>query len=293
MNDLTEEKLLDLLCKKATVGLDTNESEQLKELEKAFPEWANQDDSFEIAAAAINLSAIDTSEEMPAHLRSKILANANEFFESEEEMQETIRFAPQTRTNSGSISTAEGLNLAPKTPFWQWLGWGVAAFACVALAVNLYLTRFQNQTDIAGNKPPATQTPTPQLTDAQKREQLLASAKDAVKAEVSKADPKAEAEITGDIVWSNSEQKGYMRFRGLPVNDPQKSTYQLWIFDEAQDEKYPIDGGVFNVNKDGEIIIPIDAKISVKTPKMFAVTKEKPGGVVVSDRTGIVAIAKV
>ena len=84
-----------------------------------------------------------------------------------------------------------------------------------------------------------------------------------------------------------------MRFRGLPANDPTNQQYQLWIFDENQDEKYPIDGGVFDVNKDGEVIIPIDAKINVKNPKMFAVTKEKPGGVVVSDRTGIVAIAKV
>ena len=42
-----------------------------------------------------------------------------------------------------------------------------------------------------------------------------------------------------------------------------------------------------------EIIIPIDAKINVKKPKMFAVTVEKPGGVVVSDRQKLVAIAKV
>lgn len=292
MKELDEENLLDLLCKKATTGLDSNELDQLKELEKSFPEWKDND-SFEFAAAAINLSVIDTSEEMPAHLRSKILANADEFFESEEETQETISFAPRTQTNGSSVSTAESLNTVPKTPFWQWFGWGFAAFACVALAVNLYLTRFQNQNDVAGNKPPVTQTPTPQPTDAQKREQLLASVKDAVKLEIAKADPKAPIEIQGDVVWSNAEQKGYIRLRGLPVNDPAKSTYQIWIFDGERDDKYPIDGGIFNVNQNGEIIIPMDAKLQVKAPKMIAITKEKPGGVVVSDRTGIVAIAKV
>ena len=112
-------------------------------------------------------------------------------------------------------------------------------------------------------------------------------------AEIGKADPKKPGEISGDVIWSNAEQKGYLRLRGLPVNDPDKATYQLWIFDEAQDEKYPIDGGVFDINKDGEVIVPIDAKINVKNPKIFAVTKEKPGGVVVSDRTGLVALAKV
>ena len=290
MTELNDERLLDLLCKQATTGLEANELKELKELEKEFPEWKN-DDSFEFAAAAINLTAVDPSEEMPAHLRSKILASAEDFFESKEEVQETISFAPKSQNDS--LSTADSLSLAPKPSFWQSFGWGVAAFACIALAVNLYLTRFQDQTDVAGNKPPVTQTPTPPLTDAQKREQLLASAKDTLKAEVAKADPKSPNDISGDIVWSNSEQKGYIRFRGLPANDPGKSTYQLWIFDEAQDEKYPIDGGVFDVNKDGEVIIPIDAKINVKNPKMFAITKEKPGGVVVSDRTGIVAIAKV
>lgn len=292
MKDLMEEKLLDLLCKKASTGLDANELEQLKELEQAFPEWQD-DTSFEISATAINLSAIDASEEeMPAHLRSKILASADEFFESAEERQETVSFAPRSNQTSDSLSTVNNLSNEPKTSFWQSLGWGIAAFACIALAINLYLTRFQTQPGIV-RIPPPTQTPTPQPTDAQKREQLLASVKDTLKAEVAKADPKAPFEITGDIVWSNSEQKGYMRFRGLPANDPTKSTYQLWIFDEAQDERYPIDGGVFDVNKDGEVIIPIDANIKVKNPKMFAVTREKPGGVMVSDRTGIIAIAKV
>ena len=40
---------------------------------------------------------------------------------------------------------------------------------------------------------------------------------------------------------------------------------------------------MFDVTKDGEVIIPIDAKLAVASPAAFAITVERPGGVVVSD----------
>ena len=100
-------------------------------------------------------------------------------------------------------------------------------------------------------------------------------------------------QVSGDVVWSDEKQVGYMRFRGLPVNDKTKETYQLWIFDKTQDKATPIDGGTFDVNSDGEVVIPINAKLTPKGPEMFAVTMEKPGGVVVSKREKIAALAKV
>jgi anti-sigma-K factor RskA len=84
-----------------------------------------------------------------------------------------------------------------------------------------------------------------------------------------------------------------MRFRGLPVNDVQKETYQLWIFDKTQDKETPIDGGTFDVSSDGEVIIPINAKLKAQEPAMFAITIEKPGGVVVSKRGKVAALAMV
>jgi hypothetical protein len=54
-----------------------------------------------------------------------------------------------------------------------------------------------------------------------------------------------------------------------------------------------VDGGVFDVPQNGEVIIPIDAKIKVQKPTLFAVTAEKPGGVVVSKQEKVLAIAKV
>lgn len=274
MKEVIEEQLFELLCKKAVNGLDADEVRELEKLEKEYPEFRD-DDSFELAAASLSLSAIESVEEMPANLRSKVLADSEEFFDAaKSEFQKQFEFEP-------------------KSSFWQSLGWAVAGFACIALVVNIYFTRIQFTGDRTETDRPVVQTPAPELNESEKREQFLANENNLIRAEVANADPKADIEITGDIVWSSSSQKGYMRFRGLPANDPSKSTYQLWIFDEAQDEKYPIDGGVFDINENGEIVIPIDAKINVKNPKLFAVTKEKPGGVVVSDRTGIIAVAKV
>ena len=44
-------------------------------------------------------------------------------------------------------------------------------------------------------------------------------------------------------------------------------------------------------NARGEVIIPIEAKLAVAKPKLFAITVEKPGGVVVSKRERIVLTA--
>jgi anti-sigma-K factor RskA len=123
------------------------------------------------------------------------------------------------------------------------------------------------------------------------RERLMASATDVARADI--AAGKELYKPTGDIVWSDAKQTGYIRIKGLPKNDPGKEQYQLWIYDENQDPKTPIDGGVFDASSDGEIVIPIDAKIKVKNPKVFAITVEKPGGVVVSKQEKVAALAKV
>jgi anti-sigma-K factor RskA len=105
-------------------------------------------------------------------------------------------------------------------------------------------------------------------------------------------DPGA-AGVGGDVVWDPVSQRGYLRFVGMPKNDPARHQYQLWIFDAQRDARYPVDGGVFDVvNAGAEVIIPIRAALPVRDPKLFAVTIERPGGVVVSDREHIVLTAQ-
>lgn len=99
--------------------------------------------------------------------------------------------------------------------------------------------------------------------------------------------------IEGEVLWNNEEQRGFMRFEGLAANDPRQQQYQLWIFDRTRPEATPVDGGVFDIQGSGETLVPIRAKIRVGDPFQFAVTLEKPGGVVVSERERIVAAAVV
>jgi hypothetical protein len=133
----------------------------------------------------------------------------------------------------------------------------------------------------------------PVLSLAQRRAELIASTVGLVQANWS-AGPTPITNATGDIVWSASRQEGFMRFRGLPVNSPTKEQYQLWIFDKNQSDKTPVDGGVFDITSaDAEAIIPIHAKLNVKEPFLFAITIEKPGGVVVSSRERLPLLAKI
>jgi hypothetical protein len=105
-------------------------------------------------------------------------------------------------------------------------------------------------------------------------------------------DPSAET-ASGDVVWSDLEQAGVMRITGLEANDPTVSQYQLWIFDEARDERFPVDGGVFDIpGEGGDVLVPIRAAVPVTKATLFAVTVERPGGVVVSDRERIVLVAQ-
>jgi len=227
----TEEIMLDLLCKQAVYGLNEEETKQLRGFEKRH--GGEDAASLEATAAMIALAGLDANAEMPTHLQARILDSADDYFHS----QST---STSDGTNASRISAA-----ASGKSFLDWFGWVVAAAACIALALNVYLTRIEPQPNVA-----RIDTPTPeireQLTPVQMRQRLIDTSPDVVRAEV--AGMKEYQHVGGDIVWSDSKQAGYMRFRNLPANDISKETYQLWIFDETQEEKTPIDGGTFDVD---------------------------------------------
>ena len=94
-------------------------------------------------------------------------------------------------------------------------------------------------------------------------------------------------------MWDAATQTGFMRFSGLAANDPKQFQYQLWIFDAERGEQYPVDGGVFDVpTGEGSVDVVIEAALDVSDPVLFAVTVERPGGVVVSDRSRIATLAQ-
>jgi anti-sigma-K factor RskA len=273
-----DERMMDLLCDRALFGLSDEELRELEMFEKSA-DGGMEAHSLELTAAKLGLIGIDQSAEIPSHLFEKIVADSRRHVAAEENVFTAPRGTVLTEAPAGG-----GL--------WNWLGWAVAAAACVALAVNIYTTR-QDTGLVAGDKP----TPTPaieeKLTPAQLRQRLIDTEQTLARGDWSKGNFKESEAISGDVVWSDAKQTGYLRVSGLPVNDKTKAQYQLWIFEDGALEKFPKDGGVFDVNENGEVIIPIDAKIAVKNPKAFAITLEKPGGVVVSERGQIAGLAPV
>ncbi len=285
MNEVEmKDRLLELLTYKAVFGLDEEERLELDSLQRTFPNLV-EESKFDETAAAIALSAVSDVEEMPLALKSKVIKDASKFFAAEES-DEQLTFDKTSRLSQNITPAVEKTHWSMP----QWLGWALAGAACIALVANFWLTQI-GPNEIASVTPTPTVTPVTEPSNAEKLQKFLASSKDLVR--TAWTDPKDESQKLGEVVWSDEKQQGYMVFKGLPANDAQKEAYQLWIFDETQDEKTPVDGGVFNIREDGEAIIPIDAKLKVKHPKMFAVTVEKPGGVVVSKREKIVALGKV
>lgn len=156
-----------------------------------------------------------------------------------------------------------------------WLGW--AAAACLLAFFNL-----------SDSVKPLTPT---ELTDAQKFEALIKEAPNTLRLAFSSAsDPYKE--ISGEVIWNDDLQEGYMSLINLPVNDPNQNQYQLWIVDPKRDE-LPVDGGVFDIPYGSKnAIIPIRNALQVSKPAAFVITLEQPGGVVKSKQEIVVALAK-
>jgi hypothetical protein len=102
------------------------------------------------------------------------------------------------------------------------------------------------------------------------------------------------ADVRGEVVWDTERQQGYLTLSGLEPNAPAGQQYQLWIFDAVRDERYPVDGGVFDVPVHSQsTTVQIRPALRVSQPVAFAVTLEPTGGVVVSGRSHLMALARV
>ena len=132
---------------------------------------------------------------------------------------------------------------------------------------------------------------TEKLPLLQKFESLIQDESDTQRLEFASAsDPYAG--LSGEVIWNDEKQEGYMSLENLAVNDPTINQYQLWIVDPERDE-LPVDGGVFDITqKDGKSIIPIRNALVINKPVAFVITLEQPGGVVKSKQEIVVALAK-
>ncbi len=268
------EQLLDLLTDEVLRGLSTDELQQMKVLRGTQDELTEHE--FDATMAALTLAAeadaATRSPGMPAELAARILATA------------------PVQDVSGQVIT-----LPARKPVWRSAvtGWWAAA-ACAVLAVWGWWPRLMPQPVEA---PPQVA----HLTPAQEREQLLSSGR-AIQASWQPGNDPASSALQGDVVFDPVSQRGYLRFRGIPANDPRLSQYQLWIADGSRTQPQPVDGGVFDVSDnvnapqatpEGDVIIPFEARLQIGRPAAFVVTVEQPGGVVVSSQERVLALATV
>jgi hypothetical protein len=298
LTDMEAFRAEELLMQRATEGLSDIEARELAAL------GVDDDLSFDLAASGVDLATLQI-EQMPAHVADKVLA-ASGVTGSDTTLMPSMMpmtlagVVPPRPIGSAPRPAAPQPHPAPVIPLESrrkrsagTVAMMIAAAASIVLGVGASVWQFTRPAKIVEREklvevtPPAPKPPTP----AEGRAALLANANDATTlAWTATKDPNA-AGATGDVVWSASAQRGYMRFKGLAVNDAKQLQYQLWIFDKDRDQAFPVDGGVFDVSSTGEVIVPISAKLHVDEPVLFAVTVEAPGGVVVSKRERIVVTA--
>lgn len=240
--------IMELLAQRATEGLNNEQTERLSRL--LAQHRLDDTDGVELAAAAaanaFGLESTTRSDNVPANLKARLRHDADDFFGSKR--GNVVELRPSSSRRRG----------------WDW-GWATAA----ALALALVMTSLDDRA-----KAPDYETD---------RQQLIAAA-DATTVITWAAPESAEfAGVEGNVAWNDARQEGYMLLTGMPANDPRTSQYQLWLVDPDRDGN-PVDGGVFDIPAGtATIVIPIDAKLAVNKPKVFAITREQPGGVVVSE----------
>lgn len=260
------ERLRELLAARA---LDDLSAEEERELDGLLASHESVDaDEFDRVAAAVLLSLHpDPHEKMPQHLRERIAADAKRHLPT-----------PPIAVPAGGAAPPTVQLVRESVGRREWFAWFAAA-ACLLVAATLWFTRSPDTADRA--------------SAVALREQLLSQAPDLVRAPWQPGKTPFDSPVTGDVVWSNSRQEGYLHFHGLPKNDAAREQYQLWIIDPARDDE-PIDGGVFDISSTGDVVIPISPKLKVLDPTAFAITIEKPGGVVVStqERLPVLAVVK-
>lgn len=269
----SDERLVDLMIQRATFGLTESEQLEFDQLNSSSENSAEAE-RFELTASAIDLAfgTGQSQEEMPRQIQDKLLISAGQFLAGQRGLDSGAPIELRSALNQSNVRNSN---------------WGRVnvAVALVTAASLLVAAGWWFLTDQGNNSPVEAVARTTQ----QKFDQFMsAPPSDLVELEWQ---PVHAPKAAGKVVWSDSRQQGYMVFKDLDVNDPLKEQYQLWIFDTAKDQTHPVDGGVFNIASTGEILVPIVAHVPVSRAVQFAITVERPGGVMVSSREKIPLLA--
>lgn len=284
-----DDRVLELLADRS---LDELTPQDQAELDR----WLNanaEDESMDLAAGAVLLAMVAKTETPPASVFTRAAQAAQQF------ERERANGSFQPGTPSLRLTESDAPILQPRRVSTAWLGW-LAAAACLAFAAIGWLPAFRARQ-------------VPQVTAAVSLAGLRAevdAAKDATRSPWADWDKPEIAGVKGEIVWSQSKQKGYMVFRGLPKNDPAREQYQLWIVDDRGIE-HRVSGGIFNAPTNGatadgsgwrgqvrcemvgdDLYVEVEPRINVRQPTLFAITIEEPGGTWLSTMKRRVCVAQ-
>jgi len=266
------DRLTELLADEATCGLTRDEQVELDRL--MTDSGALRREEFMTVAGLVQVGLLEQDrlgrQRMPEQLRNKLI-------EQGQSLVANNQGASNDASAPGELQADNVTRLRPRSD-----STGSRAGKALSAAGWLLAAMFGLAFVVLRTEPTVPESATVASADvARQRAELMAEA-DTI---VSPWTPPTEAgyeEVTGDVVWNNRRQQGYLRLAGMPANDASELQYQLWIVDPDRD-KNPIDGGVFDIPvAQGEVLVPIDAKLDVIGPKAFAITAEQPGGVVVS-----------
>ncbi len=246
-----QERLIDLLALKSTQKLSIDEQRELKNLLDLYPEYTEDYFHEMTALAQVSFYTQDNfnNEALPKQMRKRIVH--------------------AYKAELGQSTLMDFINHYMRVFFYKpQYAWTLTVLMMIGLSFSMI--EFRNY-DANFRYLPL------------KRAVLENTAKDMIQFPWHSRSTAIES-ISGDIIWTDQGQKGFIKITGLPMNDPIQNQYQVWILDPLKYEQ-PVDGGVFDVTQtDKPVIIPINPKLPISKAVAFAITLEQPGGVVVSSQ---------
>lgn len=311
-----DDRTIELLTTRAIEGLSIAEQTELRVLlHKAGIE---DDISFDLAAASFELSCYsqDDVAPLPAEIAQSLSmvgqtwcqqarssfstvatqnARPSKSLPAFDRPRDTFNGSPSGAAphTSGSSNPYSGSTVVSAPSRLPWVLAGVMSAVAIASIWRLSLV-----TATTGSVSNPSSRPSVIATDSQrdlpaelaKVRQVISQATDTDTLEWKDWDNPEIPGVKGNVIWSEKNQTGVIKFVGLKPNDPAKSQYQLWIID-SRGMNQRVSGAIFNVGPDGCVEVPIMPRIAIKNAAAFAITIEEPGGTWVSDMKRRVVIA--
>ena len=235
---LRDERLAELLVQEVTDGLSTNERAELDRLLAAHPDAER--DALEHTAAALLIAGTEI-EPLPPDLRAKLEVAARNF----EPARQPVKVLPLEAARPKPVA-------------------GRSAGLWFALAASVIVA-------LIGWWPRSAQTPVGHRSRSRFAGVARSADLERTTRETGKICP-LRLRAAGPLPTSASAgchwrhrlgqqtQYGYMRFRGLAANDPKEAPIPAVDFRRTRSDKYPIDGGVFDIPAAGGDVIVADSR---------------------------------